>query len=74
MAFQAGNGFKGENANHIYDERSAVLRDNHDENAIAHPEEARPDRDHSVDRHHVLSPRQFHDGELEPDPHEGHLG
>ena len=30
------------------------------------------DRDHPVDRHHVLSARQFHDGELEPGAHERH--
>ena len=38
---------------------------------IAHPEEKRADRDHPVDRHHVLSPRQLHDGEPEPDHMKG---
>src|SRR5207245_10144856 len=30
------------------------------------------DRDHPADRYHVLSARQFHDGELEPGAHERH--
>src|SRR5207248_9994476 len=28
------------------------------------------DRDHSFDRHHVLSARELHDGEFEPGPYE----
>ena len=42
-----------------------------DERHLAHTEKESADRDHSTDRHHVLSARQFHDGELEPGAHEG---
>src|SRR3954464_5904422 len=44
------------------------------ENAIAHSEKARTDRDHSAHRHHVLPPGELHDGQFEPDPHEGYPG
>src|SRR4029077_3811531 len=39
---------------------------------LANSSQESSDRDHSVDRRHVLSPRQLYDGELEPSAHEGH--
>jgi biopolymer transport protein ExbB len=41
---------------------------------LTHPAQESADRDHSFDRHHVLSARQLHDGELEPGAHEGDQG
>ena len=49
-----------------------ALRNN--EIRLTHPAQESADRDHSVDRHHVLSARELHDGEPEPGSHEGHEG
>ncbi|TMP94395.1 MAG: MotA/TolQ/ExbB proton channel family protein [Verrucomicrobia bacterium] len=40
--------------------------------SLTHSSQESADRDHSVDRHHVLSARQFYDGEPEPGAHERH--
>ena len=41
---------------------------------LTNPAQEGTDRDHSVDRHHVLPPGQLHDGELEPGAYERHQG
>ena len=38
---------------------------------LTHPAQKSAHRDHSFDRHHVLSAGQLHDGEFEPGAHEG---
>ena len=44
------------------------------ERKLANSAQKSADRDHPVDRHHVLSARQLHDGEPEPGAHEGDEG